>query len=42
MRMQRGAALFNANDPLTLLYAVRCGSFKTRMNTARARVGRCW
>lgn len=34
MRMQRGAALFNANDPLTLLYAVRCGSFKTRMNTA--------
>ncbi|QVM93885.1 helix-turn-helix domain-containing protein [Pseudomonas entomophila] len=34
LRIRKGAALFNANDPLTLLYAVRCGSFKTSLNTA--------
>lgn len=34
MRIRKGAALFNANDPLTTLYAVRCGSFKTSLNTA--------
>ncbi|WP_085622708.1 MULTISPECIES: helix-turn-helix domain-containing protein [unclassified Pseudomonas] len=33
MRIRRGAALFNANDPLTMLYAVRCGSFKSSLNT---------
>ncbi|WP_194790042.1 helix-turn-helix domain-containing protein [Pseudomonas sp. UFMG81] len=32
MRVRKGAALINANDPLTTLYAVRCGSFKTRLN----------
>ncbi|HDS0938641.1 TPA: Crp/Fnr family transcriptional regulator FnrC [Pseudomonas putida] len=34
MRIRKGAALFNANDPLSMLYAVRCGSFKTSLNTA--------
>ena len=34
IRIRKGAALFNANDPLTMLYAVRCGSFKTSLNTA--------
>ncbi|PVZ42649.1 helix-turn-helix domain-containing protein [Pseudomonas sp. CC120222-01a] len=34
MRIRKGSALFNANDPLTTLYAVRCGSFKTSLNTA--------
>ncbi|WP_241522446.1 cyclic nucleotide-binding domain-containing protein, partial [Pseudomonas plecoglossicida] len=34
MRIRKGAALFNANDPLTTLYAVRCGSFKTSLNSA--------
>nr|WP_322364810.1 helix-turn-helix domain-containing protein [Pseudomonas sp. Teo4] len=34
MRVRKGAALFNANDPLTTLYAVRCGSFKTSLNSA--------
>lgn len=33
MRVRKGAALFNANDPLTTLFAVRCGSFKTSLNT---------
>ena len=33
MRIRKGAALFNANDPLTMLYAVRCGSFKTSLNS---------
>ncbi len=33
MRIRKGAALFNANDPLTTLYAVRCGSLKTSLNT---------
>ncbi|MGE8323468.1 MAG: cyclic nucleotide-binding domain-containing protein, partial [Pseudomonas sp.] len=34
MRIRKGSALFNANDPLTTLYAVHCGSFKTSLNTA--------
>ncbi|MFG0407580.1 helix-turn-helix domain-containing protein [Pseudomonas sp. NY5710] len=34
LRMRKGASLFNAHDPLTTLYAVRCGSFKTSLNTA--------
>lgn len=34
MRIRKGAALFNASDPLNMLYAVRCGSFKTNLNTA--------
>ncbi|MEJ5904331.1 helix-turn-helix domain-containing protein [Pseudomonas kermanshahensis] len=34
LRIRKGAALFNANDPLTTLYAVRCGSFKTSLNNA--------
>jgi len=34
LRIRKGAALFNANDPLTTLYAVRCGSFKTSLTTA--------
>lgn len=33
MRIRKGAALFNANDPLTTLYTVRCGSLKTSLNT---------
>lgn len=33
-RIRKGAALFNANDMLTALYAVRCGSFKTSFNNA--------
>ena len=33
MRIRKGTALFNANDPLTMLYAVRCGSFKTSLNS---------
>lgn len=34
IRIKKGAALFNANARLDTLYAVRCGSFKTRMNSA--------
>ncbi|WP_085583233.1 MULTISPECIES: helix-turn-helix domain-containing protein [unclassified Pseudomonas] len=34
IRIHKGAPLFNANDPLTTLYAVRCGSFKTNLNNA--------
>jgi CRP-like cAMP-binding protein len=34
MRIRKGTALFNANDSLTTLYAVRCGSFKTSLNSA--------
>ncbi len=33
MRIRKGAALFNADVPLTTLYALRCGSFKTSLNT---------
>lgn len=32
VRVRKGGALFNAADPLTALYAVRCGSFKTSLN----------
>ncbi|AIN59145.1 MULTISPECIES: helix-turn-helix domain-containing protein [Pseudomonas] len=34
LRIRKGAALFNANAPLTMLYAVRCGSFKSSLNSA--------
>ncbi|UBM27436.1 helix-turn-helix domain-containing protein [Pseudomonas sp. p1(2021b)] len=34
LRIRKGAPLFNANDPLSMLYAIRCGSFKTSLNTA--------
>lgn len=33
LRIRKGAALYNANDALTTLYAVRCGSFKTSLTT---------
>lgn len=34
IRIRKGAALFNANGPLTALYAVHFGSFKTNLNNA--------
>ncbi|HDS1801248.1 TPA: helix-turn-helix domain-containing protein [Pseudomonas putida] len=34
IRIRKGAALFNANVPLTSLYAVHSGSFKTNLNDA--------
>lgn len=34
LRIRKGAALFNANASLTMLYAVRCGSFKSSLNSA--------
>ena len=33
-RVRKGAALFNANVPLSSLYAVHSGSFKTNLNNA--------
>ncbi|WP_349987592.1 helix-turn-helix domain-containing protein [Pseudomonas alloputida] len=34
IRIRKGTALFNANSPLDTLYVVRCGSFKTSLNSA--------
>lgn len=34
IRVSKGAALFNANVPLSSLYAVHSGSFKTNLNNA--------
>lgn len=34
IRVRKGAALFNANVPLSSLYAVHSGSFKTNLNNA--------
>ncbi|WP_191833404.1 helix-turn-helix domain-containing protein [Pseudomonas fluorescens] len=34
IRIRKGAALFHANTPLSTLYAVRYGSFKTSLNNA--------
>ncbi|KHL73403.1 Crp/Fnr family transcriptional regulator [Pseudomonas putida] len=34
IRIRKGAALFNANVPLSALYAVHSGSFKTNLNNA--------
>ncbi|WP_371926861.1 cyclic nucleotide-binding domain-containing protein [Pseudomonas sp. 2848] len=34
IRIRKGAALFNANAPLTSLYALHSGSFKTHLNNA--------
>ncbi len=36
IRVRKGAALFNANVPLSHLYSVYSGSFKTNLNNAEA------